>query len=74
MKRFIKDGSGNLFDAAHVAKLSHSGGTITVTVDWDADGDAAVETFTYSGDADAMERLCFEINYSKEVIIDAANV
>lgn len=73
MKRFIKDGSGNLFDAAHVAKLAHSGGTITVTVDWDS-GTDGVDTFTYSGDADAMERLCFEINYSKEVIIDAANV
>lgn len=73
MKRFIKDGSGNLFDAAHVAKLSHSEGTITVTVDWDSSDDG-VDTFTYSGDADAMERLCFEINYSKEVIIDAANV
>jgi hypothetical protein len=73
MKRFIKDGSGNLFDAARVAKLAHSSGTITVTVNWDS-GTDGVDTFTYSGDAAAMERLCFDINFSKEVIIDAANV
>ena len=75
MKRFIKVDSDVLIEAQYVAKLSDDNTDTTITVNWDADGDG-VETFTVSGKAgnDYLEALIHEINYSKEVIIDAAKI
>jgi len=75
MKRFIKVDSDVLIEAQYVAKLSDDGSDTTITVNWDAAADG-VETFTVTGKAgnDYLEALIHEINYSKEVIIDAKNI
>jgi expansin (peptidoglycan-binding protein) len=75
MKRFIKVSSGALIEAAYVAKLSDDGSDTTITVNWDTAANG-VETFTVTGVAGTayLERLAEAINYSKTLIIDAANI
>ena len=75
MKRFIKVDSGQLIEAAYVAKLSDDGTDTTITVNWDTAADG-VEEFTVSGVEGTayLERLAEAINYSTKVIIDAANI
>ena len=75
MKRFLKVDSGVLVEAANVAKLATSGSDTVITVNWDSASDG-VDTFTVTGAAGAayLERLAEAINYSTQLIIDAANV
>lgn len=75
MKRFIKVDSGVLIEAEYVAKLAISGSDTIITVNWDS-GTNGVDAFTVTGVAGVayLERLAEAINYSKEVIIDAANI
>lgn len=75
MKRFIKVDSGVLIEAEYVAKLSDDGSDTTITVNWDS-GTNGVDTFTVTGAAGTsyLQRLAEAINYSKDVIIDAANI
>ena len=75
MKRFLKVDSGVLVEAQYVAKLSDDGSDTTITVNWDTGSDG-VETFAVTGAAGAayLERLAEAINYSTQLIIDAANV
>lgn len=75
MKRFLKVDSGELIEATYVAKLSDDGTDTTITVNWDSAANG-VDTFTVSDVAGAayLERLAEAINYSTQLIIDAANV
>ena len=75
MKRFIKVDSDVLIEAKYVAKLSDDGSDTTITVNWDT-GTNGVDSFTVTGKAgnDYLEALIHEINYSKEVIIDAFKI
>ena len=75
MKRFIKVDDDKLIEAQYVAKLSDDGSDTTITVNWDTAANG-VEEFTVAGKAgnDYLEALIHEINYSKEVIIDAAKI
>lgn len=75
MKRFIKVDSGVLIEAEYVAKLANSGSDTIITVNWDSAADG-VDTFTVTGATGVayLERLAEAINYSKDVIIDAANI
>lgn len=75
MKRFLKVDSGVLVEAANVAKLATSGSDTVITVNWDSASNG-VDTFTVTGAAGAayLERLAEAINYSTQLIIDAANV
>ena len=72
MKRFVKFTEGYV-DASTIVKVAESTGTITATVNFDS-GTNGVDAFTVAGDADQAERLIAEINYSKQIIIDAANI
>jgi len=75
MKRFIKVDSDVHIEANHVAKLSDDGSDTTITVNYDT-ADDGVDTFTVTGKAGNayLEALIHEINYSKEIVIDAANI
>lgn len=75
MKRFIKVDSDVLIEAQYVAKLSDDGSDTTITVNWD-EGSDGVEPFTVTGKAGSayLEALIHEINYSKELIIDAKKI
>lgn len=75
MKRFIKVDSNVHIEAKHVAKLSDDGSDTTITVNYDTASDG-VDTFTVTGKAGNayLEALIHEINYSKEIVIDAANI
>lgn len=75
MKRFIKVDDDKLIEAQYVAKLSDDGSDTTITVNWDTAANG-VEEFTVTGKigSDYHEALIHEINYSKEVIIDAAKI
>lgn len=75
MKRFIKVDNDELIEAQYVAKLSDDTSDTTITVNWDTAADG-VETFTVTGKAGNayLEALIHEINYSKELIIDAKKI
>ncbi len=72
MKRFVKFDQGYV-DAATIVKIAHAGSTITANVNFDSAADG-VDAYSVTGSAAQAERLIAEINYSKQIVIDAANI
>lgn len=76
MERFVSNGSA-FYKADTIIKVSESGGTFTVVLNYDT-GTDGVDTFTFANTngtaAEVIERLINEINFSKKAIIDATKV